>query len=183
MHADCMEDKSSSVKVVNGGVNMDVRRGKPGGATIVNVEDKCIRVKIGTPRKPTYDGLSPGPVAEKIPLLSTKLPEIPNDISVGKGEEKCCAATLELMIDFNTLKLGKCVHAIFIGAEKEIQLQKYSIAGPKKMAGNKTKVMMVKAMAICHRVKSEWNPKHLAIPHRVSYHLGSQLNLWKKKNQ
>lgn len=106
----------------------------------------------------------PRQVVEKIPFSSEKMPEIMHYFSVKpdskeaeimkktvkeceepgtKGEEKYCATSLESMVDFSTNKLGKNVQGLLTEVDRETQLQKYSIAGVEKMAGDKT--------IVCHK--------------------------------
>ncbi|GFS35404.1 BURP domain-containing protein [Actinidia rufa] len=106
----------------------------------------------------------PRQVAEKIPFSSDKMSKIMNYFSVKpdskeadimkktikeceepgtKGEEKYCATSLESMVDFSTNKLGKNVQGLLTEVDRETQLQKYSITGVEKMAGDKT--------VVCHK--------------------------------
>ncbi|GFS35402.1 BURP domain-containing protein [Actinidia rufa] len=106
----------------------------------------------------------PRQVAEKIPFSSEKMPEIMNYFSVKpnskeadimkktvkeceepgiRGEEKYCATSLESMVDFITNKLGKNIQGVSTEVDRETQLQKYSITGVEKMAGDKA--------VVCHK--------------------------------
>ncbi|KAF5938883.1 hypothetical protein HYC85_023142 [Camellia sinensis] len=99
----------------------------------------------------------PRQVAEKIPFSSEKMQQIPNYFSVKpnsmeaktiehtikecegpgiKGEEKYCATSLESMVDFCRIRLGKSIQAISTEVKKETPLQTYTIEGVKKMASN-----------------------------------------------
>ncbi|KAL8107103.1 BURP domain protein RD22-like [Apium graveolens] len=107
----------------------------------------------------------PRKVAESIPFLSNKLPEILHKFSVKQntlesetikntlseceapsieGEEKYCATSLENMIDFSTSKLGEKVNAVSTVVEKESKMQSYRIVGLKKLG---------KKAVICHKQK------------------------------
>lgn len=59
--ADLVEDKSSSVDVGKGGVNVDAGQGKPGGGTNVGVGKGGVSVNTGHKGKPVYVGVTPGP--------------------------------------------------------------------------------------------------------------------------
>ncbi|KAK4276144.1 hypothetical protein QN277_019128 [Acacia crassicarpa] len=158
----------------------------------------------------------PREVVKSIPFSSTKIAEILNKFAVKpgsikadvmrntiklceeseiKGEDKYCATSLEAMLDFIIMKLGKNVEALSTEVmKKETKKQEYTITnGVKKVGG--TKVMVchkldyvyavfychkiensvtytvslegadgsrVKAVSVCHRDTSKWNPKHLA---------------------
>ncbi|KAK4276147.1 hypothetical protein QN277_019129 [Acacia crassicarpa] len=112
-----------------------------------------------------------------------------------KGEDKYCATSLEAMLDFIIMKLGKNVEALSTEVmKKETKKQEYTITNGVKKEGG-TKVMVchkldyvyavfychkiensvtytvslegadgsrVKAVSVCHRDTSKWNPKHLA---------------------
>ncbi|KAK9273754.1 hypothetical protein L1049_018564 [Liquidambar formosana] len=153
----------------------------------------------------------PREVAESIPFSSTKLPDILNRFAVKpksaeaqimektmkeceepgiEGETKYCATSLESLIDFTTLELGKNVQAI--STEVDAGIQEYKIGGAVKMVGEEavvchkqkyvyavfychatqgTKTYMVplvdvngkksKAVAICHTDTSNWSPELL----------------------
>lgn len=61
--ADVLEDKSTSVNVGKGGVNVDAGKGKPGGGTHVNVGGKGVGVNTGKPDKRTSVGVGKGGVS------------------------------------------------------------------------------------------------------------------------
>ncbi|CAK9182708.1 unnamed protein product [Ilex paraguariensis] len=75
-----------------------------------------------------------------------------------KAEEKYCATSLEEMIDFSTSKLGKRVKAMSTEVENETQLQKFSITGVKKMAGEEAvvchKLPYAYAVFYCHKISN-----------------------------
>ncbi|GFS35400.1 BURP domain-containing protein [Actinidia rufa] len=121
----------------------------------------------------------PRQVAEKIPFSSEKMPEIMNYFSVKpdskeaeimkktvkeceepriKGEEKYCATSLESMVDFITNKLGKNIQGVSTEVDRETQLQKYSITGVEKMAGDKAVVCHKQdyayAVFYCHKIQT-----------------------------
>ncbi|KAL6980129.1 hypothetical protein U1Q18_021778 [Sarracenia purpurea var. burkii] len=57
-----VDDKSTSVDVGNGGVDVDAGRGKPsGGGTSVGVGKGGVTVGTGSKGKPVYVGVTPGP--------------------------------------------------------------------------------------------------------------------------
>ncbi|THG20067.1 hypothetical protein TEA_000620 [Camellia sinensis var. sinensis] len=106
----------------------------------------------------------PRQVAEKIPFSSKKMPQIldyfsvkPNSMEAKtieqtikeceepgiKGEEKYCATSLESMVDFCRIRLGKSIQAISTEVKKETPLQTYTIEGVKKMASDAT--------VVCHK--------------------------------
>ncbi|XP_075101829.1 BURP domain protein RD22-like [Nicotiana tabacum] len=64
------------------------------------------------------------------------------------------------MVDFSTSKLGNKVQPVSTETEKETQMQKYTILGAKKMKNGKSDA--AKAVVVCHKNISAWNPKHLA---------------------
>ncbi|CAK9154722.1 unnamed protein product [Ilex paraguariensis] len=119
----------------------------------------------------------PRPIAESIPFASKELPEIfkkflvtPKSVegkTMKKTIKKCekpgtkaeyCATSLEEMIDFSTSKLGKRVKAMSTEVENETQLQKFSITGVKKMAGEETvvchKLPYAYAVFYCHKISN-----------------------------
>ncbi|KAL7187579.1 hypothetical protein ACSBR1_037617 [Camellia fascicularis] len=137
---------------------------------------KCMKMPSHFTKATNAATFLPRQVSEKIPFSSDKLPEIVNHFPVKpnsmeakimkkaikeceepgiKGEEKCCATSLESMIDISTSKLGKSVHAVSTEVQKETPLQKYSISGVKKIAGSKTVVChkqnYVYAVFYCHK--------------------------------
>ncbi|NP_001267970.1 rd22-c protein precursor [Vitis vinifera] len=61
LRPDLVEDKSSSVDVGKGGVNVDAGQGKPGGGTNVGVGKGGVSVNTGHKGKPVYVGVTPGP--------------------------------------------------------------------------------------------------------------------------
>lgn len=118
-------------------------------------------------------------VVEKIPFSSEKMPEIMNYFSVKpdskeaeimkktvkeceepriKGEEKYCATSLESMVDFSTNKLGKNIQGVSTEVDRETQLQKYSITGVEKMAGDKAVICHKQdyayAVFYCHQIQT-----------------------------
>ncbi|KAM7493028.1 hypothetical protein LguiB_027637 [Lonicera macranthoides] len=108
----------------------------------------------------------PRQVAKTVPFSLTQFPEILNSFSVEpdsikaelmkttikeceaketEGEEKYCATSLESMIDFSMLKLGKKVNAISTEVKKETEVQRYTIEGVEsEMVGDK-------AAIVCHK--------------------------------
>ncbi|GLT25420.1 hypothetical protein SLA2020_005500 [Shorea laevis] len=107
----------------------------------------------------------PRQVAEKIPFSSEKFPIILEQFSVKpgseeaeimrntiqeceqpqiQGEDKYCATSLESMIDYNKIRLGRNVQAISTEVEKQTQMQEYTIeADVKKTEGDKA--------VVCHK--------------------------------
>ncbi|KDO79703.1 hypothetical protein CISIN_1g018131mg [Citrus sinensis] len=63
LQPDVLEDKSTSVNVGKGGVNVDAGKGKPGGGTHVNVGGKGVGVNTGKPDKRTSVGVGKGGVS------------------------------------------------------------------------------------------------------------------------
>ncbi|XP_054818229.1 BURP domain protein RD22-like isoform X2 [Prosopis cineraria] len=157
----------------------------------------------------------PREVVRSIPFSSRQMAEILNKFAVKpksakaevmkntikhceesgiKGEEKYCATSLESMVDFITLKLGKDVEALSTEVMKDTKQQEYTIMqGVKKVGDAKVVVChklkyvyalfnchkientvaytvslkgadgsRVKAVSVCHRDTSRWNPQHLA---------------------
>uniref|UniRef100_A0A2P2J793 BURP domain-containing protein n=1 Tax=Rhizophora mucronata TaxID=61149 RepID=A0A2P2J793_RHIMU len=121
----------------------------------------------------------PRHVADSIPFSSNKLQDAFREFSVKpgsleaeimentikecenpgiEGEEKYCATSLESMIDFSTSKLGKNIRAISTEVEKPTGRQKYTIAGVKKIAGDKSVVCHKQnypyAVFYCHSTQS-----------------------------
>ncbi|CAK9182715.1 unnamed protein product [Ilex paraguariensis] len=62
LHPEWMEDKSTSVGVGKGGVNVGAGKGKQGGGTNVGVGKGGVSVGTSQKGKPVYVGVSPGPV-------------------------------------------------------------------------------------------------------------------------
>ncbi|CAK7353374.1 unnamed protein product [Dovyalis caffra] len=110
LHPDLMEDKSTSVAVGKGGVNVDAGKGKPGGATVnvgkggvnvnsgkgkpgkgthVSVGGKGVGVNTGKPGKRTKVGVGKGGVSvstgHKGKPVHVGLPEIYSEFSVKPG--------------------------------------------------------------------------------------------------
>ncbi|XP_054791481.1 BURP domain protein RD22-like isoform X2 [Prosopis cineraria] len=160
--------------------------------------------------------LLPREVVKSVPFSSSKMSQILKEFAVKpgsteakvlketielcekpgvKGEEKYCATSLESMVDFITLKLGKNVEALSTEMMmKETKNQEYTIKQGAKRLGEAKVVVChklnyvyalfychetettiayrvplagadgskVKALSLCHRDTSEWNPKHLA---------------------
>ncbi|XP_054817918.1 BURP domain protein RD22-like [Prosopis cineraria] len=156
----------------------------------------------------------PREVVKSIPFSSSKMAEILNNFAVKpgsekaevmnntiklceesgiKGEEKYCATSLESMVDFITLKLGKDVEALSTEVMKDTKQQEYTIMQGGKVGETKVVVChklnyvfavfychkientvtytvslkgddgsRIKAVSVCHRDTSQWNPKHLA---------------------
>ncbi|XP_059644355.1 BURP domain protein RD22-like [Cornus florida] len=248
LHPEWNEEKSTSVDVGKGGVNVDAGKGNAGGGTNVDVGGKGVgvdsgkgtnvgvgkggvSVHTGKKGKPVYVGVTPGKnpflyqyaatenqlhdnpntalfffekdlkpgttmnlvftkstnaatflsrqVAESIPFSSNKMQQILNHFSVKpnsmeaeimkktikeceepgtKGEEKYCTTSLESMVDFSTSELGNNVHAISTVVEKETPLQKYNIAGTKKMVGEEAVVCHKQnypyAVFYCHKTQT-----------------------------
>nr|BAB60849.1 BURP domain-containing protein [Bruguiera gymnorhiza] len=121
----------------------------------------------------------PRHVADSIPFSSNKLQDAFREFSVKpgsleaeimentvkecenpgiEGEEKYCATSLESMVDFSTSKLGKDIQAISTEVEKQTGRQKYTIAGVKKIAGDKCVVCHKQnypyAVFYCHSIQS-----------------------------
>ncbi|XP_058724734.1 BURP domain protein RD22-like [Vicia villosa] len=120
----------------------------------------------------------PKEVANSIPFSSNKVEYILNKLNIKKGtkgaqivkntiseceeqgikgEEKLCVTSLESMIDFTALKLGKNVEAISTQVNKESEFQEYTIAqGVKKLGEKNTAVVCHKenypyAVFYCHK--------------------------------
>ncbi|KAI3743548.1 hypothetical protein L1987_61258 [Smallanthus sonchifolius] len=108
----------------------------------------------------------PRKTADSIPFSSTNLSQIYHHFSIKpdsleaeamkqtlsdcenkgiEGEEKCCATSLESMIDFITTKLGQKVKAISteVKGKECTTLQKYKIEFAKKLDANKA--------VVCHK--------------------------------
>ncbi|PSS17806.1 BURP domain protein [Actinidia chinensis var. chinensis] len=140
---------------------------------------KGTKMTLHFPQSTTPATFLPRRVAEKIPFSSEKMPEIMNYFSVKpdskeaeimkntvkeceepgiKGEEKYCATSLESMVDFSTDKLGKNVQGVSTEVDRETRLQKYSIAGVEKMAGDKAVVCHKQnyayAVFYCHKTQT-----------------------------
>ncbi|XP_045799804.1 BURP domain protein RD22-like, partial [Trifolium pratense] len=124
----------------------------------------------------------PRQVADATPFSSDKLNDIFNEFSVEpeseeahimkntikecedasiEGEEKYCATSLESMVDFSTLKLGKSVKVVSTVVEKKnIGLQKYTVkSGVKKLASGDKIVVCHKqnypyAIFYCHKTEN-----------------------------
>ncbi|KVH99875.1 BURP domain-containing protein [Cynara cardunculus var. scolymus] len=123
----------------------------------------------------------PRKVADSIPFSSNEIPQIFKDFSIKpdsmeaelmkqtliecenkgiEGEEKYCATSMESMVDFSTNELGKKVKAISteVNAKKSTPLQKYTIAGAKKLAADKAVVCHKQnyayAVFYCHKTVS-----------------------------
>ncbi|KAI3826098.1 hypothetical protein L1987_00141 [Smallanthus sonchifolius] len=117
-------------------------------------------------KKDRISTLLPRKIADSIPFSSNNLPQIYNKFSVKpdsveakimkqtlaecentgiQGEEKYCATSLESMVDFSTIKLGKNVKAISteVNAKESTRLQKFRIKVAKKLAANKA--------VVCHK--------------------------------
>ncbi|KAF2304494.1 hypothetical protein GH714_032663 [Hevea brasiliensis] len=149
LQPDFVDEKSTSVGVGKGGVNVNTGKGKPGG-TSVNVGNGGANVNTGHKGKPVYVGVNPkdynrfsvkqGSMEAEIIKNTIRECEEPGI----KGEVKYCATSLESMIDFSTSVLGKNVQVVSTEAENQNQLQKYTITdGTKKMAGDKS--------VVCHK--------------------------------
>ena len=67
LFADLVEEKSTSVQVGKGGVNVDAGKGKPGGGTHVSVGGKgnSVGVHTGKPGKRTNVGVGKGGLSVK----------------------------------------------------------------------------------------------------------------------
>ncbi|KAL9443125.1 hypothetical protein AB3S75_016475 [Citrus x aurantiifolia] len=63
LQPDVLEEKSTSVNVGKGGVNVDAGKGKPGGGTHVNVGGTGVGVNTGKPDKRTSVGVGKGGVS------------------------------------------------------------------------------------------------------------------------
>ncbi|XP_076937568.1 BURP domain protein RD22-like isoform X1 [Bidens hawaiensis] len=123
----------------------------------------------------------PRKIADLIPFSSNKLPQIYNKLSVKpdsieakimkqtlnecenkgiEGEEKCCATSLESMVDFSTTKLGTNVKAISteVNTKESTPLQKYKMEVAKRLAANKAVVCHKQsypyAVFYCHKTVS-----------------------------
>ncbi|XVF47305.1 hypothetical protein PTKIN_Ptkin03bG0099200 [Pterospermum kingtungense] len=111
-----------------------------------------------------------------------------------EGEEKYCATSFELFVDFSVSKLGRNIQLLSSEMEKETENQEFTIGSKGvKMMGeseivchkmkypyavffchslDKTAVYNVplvgndgtkaKAVAVCHKDTSAWNPNHMA---------------------
>lgn len=158
-------------------------------------------------------GFFPRQVAGLIPFSSQKLLEIFNHFSIEpnsveaaimkytieaceepitEGEGKCCATSLESLIDLNLAKLGTKLSVI--STEIQAKKQDYTISGEVKMVGDKVlvchkmkyayavfyyhldnaiNIYMVplmdadgtkaKALVVCHTNTSAWSPEHLVL--------------------
>ncbi|XP_028753038.1 BURP domain protein RD22-like [Neltuma alba] len=123
----------------------------------------------------------PRQVAKSFPFSSTKMAEILNKLAAKhgsvyakaikttieicedpgiKGEEKYCATSLESMVDFVTLKLGKNVNALSVEGMKEEtkQVEEYTILHGMKKVGE-TQVVCHKlyyayAVFLCHKIQN-----------------------------
>nr|GMD46036.1 BURP domain protein RD22-like [Ipomoea batatas] len=123
----------------------------------------------------------PRSAAGKIPFSAVKLPQILSRFSLSPdskearvmkktleeceapammGEEKLCATSLESMVDFSVSQMGKNVksyaYAVFY-CHKTQNTEVYEVSLVGADDGAK-----VKAVAVCHKDTSAWNPNHLA---------------------
>ncbi|XP_028787626.1 BURP domain protein RD22-like [Neltuma alba] len=142
----------------------------------------------------------PRQVVKSIPFSSTKVYLAKKTIKQCEepaitGEEKYCATSLESMLDYTIMKLGRNVQALSTDVKKkETKKQQYTIKNGLKKVGEANVVVCrklnyvyavllcdkmenavaytvslegadgstVKAVSVCHRDTSQWNPKHLA---------------------
>ncbi|XP_054819919.1 BURP domain-containing protein 3-like [Prosopis cineraria] len=125
--------------------------------------------------------LLPHEVVKSVPFSSSKVAQILKEFSVKpgsteakvlketiemcekpgvKGEEKYCATSLESMVDFITLKLGKNVEALSTEVmKKETKKQEYTITlGAKKVGEAKVvvchKLNYIYALFYCHKTET-----------------------------
>jgi hypothetical protein len=106
-----------------------------------------------------FNKFSIKPESEEAHIMKNTIKEC-EDASI-QGEEKYCATSLESMVDFSTLKLGKSVKAVSTVVEKKsVGLQKYTVkSGVKKLAAGDNAVVCHKqnypyALFYCHKTEN-----------------------------
>jgi hypothetical protein len=97
-----------------------------------------------------FNKFSIKPESEEAHIMKNTIKEC-EDASI-QGEEKYCATSLESMVDFSTLKLGKSVKVVSTVVEKKsIGLQKYTMkSGVKKLAAGDNAVVCQTKLSICY---------------------------------
>ncbi|XP_059641412.1 BURP domain protein RD22-like [Cornus florida] len=169
LHPEWIDEKSTSVTIGKGGVNVDLAGGGSGSNSGYNyaTEDQVLHdnrniavyflendIKTGMKMKLRFTKSTnpatflPRQVAESTPFTSNKMQEILNHFSVKPN-------SVEAEIMKKTIK--RCEVPAMKGEEKETQVQKYSIAGAEKMVGEKAVVCHAQnyayAVFYCHKLQ------------------------------
>ncbi|KAF5726205.1 putative BURP domain-containing protein [Tripterygium wilfordii] len=156
LQPDYAEEKSTSVNVGKGGVDVNAGKGKPAGGTGVNVGRKGVGVDAGKPGKGTNVGVGKGGVSVNTgnkgkPAIST---EVEGKTQFQKYE---ITAGVRRMKGEKSVVCHKQNYAYAVFYCHSTQTTNAYIVPLEGADGTKAKVV-----AVCHRDTSAWNPKHLA---------------------
>ncbi|KAI9071373.1 hypothetical protein K1719_046663 [Acacia pycnantha] len=129
-------------------------------------------------QKSNHASFLPREVVKSIPFSSSKMDEILNKYEVKrgslaaeqmkdtinicekpvgiKGEERYCVTSLESMVDFSILKLGKSINALSMNVRKQTKKEEYTTMNGVKKVGEAQVVChnlnYVYAVFLCHKI-------------------------------